>query len=256
MTTGHKDLCRCGSGKRYKHCHMPIDQAKSRRGWMAGVAVVAALVLGVAAWGAISQWQASQALQGGGAGDSLRTAGSAGGATGGPGDVSGVNSPAPQGAFGTMVPGRNDQAPIPATAGRSLPMGPSSSQAVMPGENPTRWQYDVARNRHYNPLPGHQHWHNGPPPSDTSGALTVTGTNPTVSVGGGGSGGLSVSGGAITTTSKVSGSTMATSGSEPLKPGENPAPWEYDKARDRHYNPTDAHRHWHSGPPPPVSERR
>jgi len=170
--------------------------------------------------------------------------------------VSGVNSPAPQGAFGTMVPGRNDQAPIPATAGRSLPMGPSSSQAVMPGENPTRWQYDVARNRHYNPLPGHQHWHNGPPPSDTSGALTVTGTNPTVSVGGGGSGGLSVSGGAITTPSKVSGSTMATSGSEPLKPGENPAPWEYDKARDRHYNPTDAHRHWHSGPPPPVSERR
>jgi len=254
MTTGHKDLCPCGSGKRYKHCHMPIDQAKGRRGWMAGVAVVAALVLGVAAWGAISQWQATQALRGGGAGDSLRVGSGVGGAAGGPGDVSGVNSPAPQGTFGSVVPGRNDQAPIPATAGRTLPMGGSSSQAVMPGENPTPWQYDVARNRHYNPLPGHQHWHNGPPPSDTSGALTVTGTNPVVTVGGSPSSGLSVSGGV--TTSKATGSTMATSGSEALAPGENPAPWEYDKARDRHFNPTDAHRHWHSGPPPPVSERR
>jgi hypothetical protein len=254
MNTGHKDLCRCGSGKRYKHCHMPIDQAKSRRGWMAGVGAVAALVLGVAAWGAISQWQANRALEGGGAGDSLRVGGPVGGVTGGAGDVPETTSPAPQGAFGTLVPGRNEQAPLPTTAGRALPMGSPSSQAVMPGENPLPWQYDVAKNRHYNPQPGHQHWHNGPPPSDTSGAISVGGTNPVVTVGGAASSGLSVSGGAVTT-SKAAGS-MATSGSEPLAPGENPAPWEYDQARNRHYNPTDAHRHWHSGPPPPVSERR
>lgn len=30
-----------------------------------------------------------------------------------------------------------------------------------------------------------------------------------------------------------------------------PQPWEYDAARDRHWNPEPGHNHWHEGPPPP-----
>ncbi len=248
MTTHHKDDCPCGSGKRYKHCHMAADQAKSRRGWMTAVGVVAALVVGVAAWGAITQWQAGRARSaaGGGAGDSLAARSGAGGAGG---DVAGSSSPAPQGAFGGLVPGQNNQVPLPsAAAGRTMPGG--GSAAVLPGENAIPWQYDVAKNRHYDPRPGHQHWHSGPPPSDTTMAVTTTGGSaPTVTVGGGTAGAGLVP--RVTTTT----STMNTAGSEALAPGENPAPWEYDKARDRHFDPRNAHRHWHSGPPPPLSGR-
>ena len=252
MTTHHKDLCRCGSGKRYKHCHLPADQARARRGWIIGIGAAALLVVGVAAWGGYARWQEQRARELGTSVDSLRAQGAAspGGAMGG--DVTGTTSPAPSGTFGNMSPGG-----LPPSPTGSLPMGQSSSSAVMPGENPTPWQYDVAKNRHYDPRPGHQHWHNGPPPADTSTAVGITTTSgtPSVSVGGGGS--VTVGGGTsglkptVTTTTTP----ITSAGSTPLAPGENPAPWEYDKAKDRHFDPRDAHRHWHAGPPPPVSER-
>ena len=248
MTT-HKDACPCGSGKRYKHCHMAQDQKKARRGWTAAVAVVAALVVGVAAWGAIAQWRANNPDAAGR--DTLGT-----GVNGGPnalggtaGDVSGGASPAPQGTFGGIAPGGNGQAPIPATTA-SRPLSTGGSNAVQPGENPVPWQYDVARNRHYDPRPGHQHWHDGAPPGDTSGTMTTTtvgGSNPLVTVGGGGTAAGTAR---VTTTTQP-----ATGGSSALAPGENPAPWEFDAARNRHYDPRDGHRHWHSGAPPPVGQR-
>jgi hypothetical protein len=233
MTTHHKDDCPCGSGKRYKHCHMASDGARKRRLLIAGFSLVGALVVGVAAWGAITQWQAGRA-----AGGSANAP-----ATTGAGDVSGATAPAPSGAFGSLVPGRNSQAPIPTSpTGAIVPM-PGANTALAPGEKAVPWQYDVAKNRHYDPRPGHQHWHNGPPPADTSQAVgTTTGSGSTVTVGGG-------SGGITTSTS------MQSSGNTPLAPGENPAPWEYDQAKNRHFDPRDAHRHWHSGPPPAVSER-
>ncbi len=234
MTTHQKDDCPCGSGKRYKHCHMAADQAKKRRLLGGGIGVVAALVLGVAAWGAIQQWQAGRQAGPGAATDSLAPAGGAGS------DVAGVPAPAPSGAFGTVVPGRNAQAPIPASPGGAIVANPGASQALAPGEKATPWQYDVARNRHYDPRPGHQHWHNGPPPADTSKAV---GTPSVVTVEGG--------------TAKVSTTTtqVKSTGTEALAPGENPAPWEYDAARDRHFDPRDSHRHWHAGPPPAPSAR-
>ena len=244
MTTHHKDDCPCGSGKRYKHCHMAADEARKRRFLIAGFGLVGVLVLGAAAWGVMAQWRAGQpaSTQPVSATDSLSGTG------GVAGDVSGASAPTPSGAFGRLVPGRNSQAPIPVSPGGQIRALPGSNSALAPGENPTPWQYDLARNRHYDPRPGHRHWHNGPPPADTTQAvgtpgLTTTSSGPTVTVGGGAA--------KVTTTRN----SMQTSGSEPLAPGENPAPWEYDKTKDRHFDPRDAHRHWHAGPPPPVSGR-
>lgn len=249
MTTHHKDACPCGSGKRYKHCHMAADEARRRRSWMAGIGVLAALVVGAGAWGAIAAWRAGHTeTPGPAAGRDSVAAGGATGAAGG--DVSGATAPVASEAFGRVVPGRNAQAPIPASPAGPITRNPGASGALAPGEHPAPWQYDVARNRYYDPRPGHQHWHNGPPPADTTStssgpAITTTGgPGPIVTVGGGG-------------TAKVTSTTqsMATTGSEALAPGENPAPWEYDKARDRYFDPRDAHRHWHAGPPPPVGQR-
>ncbi len=32
--------------------------------------------------------------------------------------------------------------------------------------NPTPWQYDPATNKHWDPRPGHVHWHSGPAPAE------------------------------------------------------------------------------------------
>ncbi len=32
------------------------------------------------------------------------------------------------------------------------------------GPTPEPWFYDEANNQHWNPTPGHNHWHQGPPP--------------------------------------------------------------------------------------------
>jgi hypothetical protein len=48
----------------------------------------------------------------------------------------------------------------------ALQLTPPNSGALAPGENPKDWEYDVARNRHYDPRDGHKHWHTGPPPVD------------------------------------------------------------------------------------------
>ena len=249
MTTHHKDLCPCGSGKRYKHCHLPTDEAKRRRAWMVAIGALAAIVVGVGAWGAIQRGQAARTA-------ATRTeSGTAGGlapgAGAGGGDVSGAAAPTPSGAFGTVVPGRNSQAPIPMSPAGSITPPRASSGALAPGEHPTPWEFDVARNRYYDPRPGHEHWHTGPPPADTSKVVS----SPTVATPGGGGASpiVTVGGGSakVTTTTVP----VTNSGSAPLAPGENPAPWEYDRAKDRHFDPRDAHRHWHAGPPPAVSER-
>lgn len=42
------------------------------------------------------------------------------------------------------------------------PAGATPAQAA-PGQP---WEHDVRNNRHWDPRPGHQHWHSGPPPSE------------------------------------------------------------------------------------------
>ena len=46
MSVNHKDACPCGSGKRYKHCHQPIDAARRRNLLVFGAAVVVVAVAG------------------------------------------------------------------------------------------------------------------------------------------------------------------------------------------------------------------
>ena len=71
------------------------------------------------------------------------------------------------------------------------------------------WTYDAATNKHWHP--GHQHWHEGPPPTQI---------------------GAAGGGGAV----------------DPPPNVPNPQPWQYDVASNRHFDP--GHAHWHSGPPP------
>ncbi len=233
MSVHHKDDCPCGSGKRYKHCHLASDEARRKKTTVAVSAVVGLLVVGVAAFGAMNQWKASHPST---PAATLPDSGAVAARVAG-GDVSGVPAPATPGAFGIVQPGATGRPPIPQTTGTSIPVR-SSSAALAPGENPTPWEYDVQRNRHYDPREGHQHWHNGPPPADTTQAVVVAPRQIK----------LDASGNVISESASRVAGTAATTGSSPLLPGQNPKPYEYDKAKNQYYDPD--HKHWHSGPPP------
>ncbi len=224
MSVNHKDDCPCGSGKRYKHCHLAVDDARRRKTSVAGIVVISALVLGAAAFGAMNQWQI----------------GKKNAALAGAGTDSGAATAAGGNAFGINQPGATGRPPLPqSNAGSVIPM--SSSSALAPGESPTPWEYDVAKNRHYDPRPGHTHWHNGPPPSDTTQAVVVAPRQIK----------LDEKGNVIgETASRVAGSAITPVGSTQLSPGENPRAWEYDKGKNQYYDPTPGHQHWHSGPAP------
>ena len=115
---------------------------------------------------------------------------------------------------------QND-APSPAAGPTPAPIqlfnngAPVTSSTSPSITNPQPWQYDPATDRHWNPNPGHAHWHSGPPPNDPNAAP------------------------------------VPLSGSEvPAPPNvTDPSPWQYDAVTDRHYDPN--HAHWHDGPPPP-----
>lgn len=54
-------------------------------------------------------------------------------------------------------------------------------------------------------------------------------------------------------TGQPAASATASEDQSPLPDGRNPAPWEFDAPRNRHWNP--GHGHWHNGPPPPENQR-
>jgi hypothetical protein len=232
MTVHHKDLCPCGSGKRYKHCHLPIDQQRRKRALfvaLVSAAVVAVAATGWAMWQGRSKTQSALATQAGAAAGGATNAGTpgAGGADAGPN------------AFGGVAPGYDGRSPTPAQQGTTVQVG-GNNGALAPGENPKPWEYDVAKNRHYDPTPGHQHWHTGPPPADPSKpqVTTIPSTGVTATT----SSGAPV---------KISGtSVVQVAPSTALAPGENPKPYEYDAAQDRYFDPSPGHNHWHTGKPP------
>ncbi len=98
---------------------------------------------------------------------------------------------------------------IPATAGGTA--------------TPKPWQYDPASNRHWDPRPGHQHWHMGTPPANPDALPSATTTLPPA-----------------TTTL-------------PTPSMKTPTPWEYDAANDRYWHAE--HNHYHPGQPPPPDQR-
>jgi len=96
--------------------------------------------------------------------------------------------------------------------------------------NPEPWEYNASTNQHYNPLPGHEHWHDGPPPQNPAGTLN-TATLP------------------VPVQQQVP--TVPTAA--PVQPAGDPADgspedWEYNAGNDSHWNPVT--QTWDAGMPP------
>jgi hypothetical protein len=106
----------------------------------------------------------------------------------------------------------------PVATGGAVPVAGSASGPV-----PAAWAYDSVSNRHYDP--GHGHWHDGPPPAGAAQSTPTLPSSPSASVPGG-----------------------AVPAPPTFPAGTTPAPWQYDAATNRHYDP--GHGHWHEGPPP------
>ncbi len=218
MTVHHKDLCPCGSGKRYKHCHLPIKQAQQKRITLIAVGIAVVAAGSAIAWTVIDQRsKASTPLP--------------------PSTTASSNGDVGANAFGGVQPGVAGRSPTPVQQGTTVSI--PSGNAVEPGTQPKPWEYDVAKNRHFDPSPGHQHWHDGPPPATPGAAsgATVT-TTPGVTA--------TTSSGAPV---KITGtSSVQVAPSTPLAPGETPKPYEYDAVKNQYFDP--AHNHWHPGKPP------
>ena len=69
----------------------------------------------------------------------------------------------------TAQPASPAQVPVP--PGQPATLAPDGSLQVQPPPAaPARqgapWEFDPATNMHWDPTPGHEHWHAGPPPGD------------------------------------------------------------------------------------------
>jgi hypothetical protein len=144
MPVGHKDPCPCGSGKKYKHCHMKKDLEKRQHGvwYLLGAAVVLGGALIYFAAGGGIPWGGGRASAPAGAGLPVTT-----------------GAPAATG-------------PATVTQTTTATSAASQDQSALPGgATPQPWQYDAPRNRHWHP--GHGHWHNGPPPDPSQREATA-----------------------------------------------------------------------------------
>jgi hypothetical protein len=161
MTTHSKDLCHCGSGKRYKHCHQKKDEARRRTFLLAGVAAAAFALLGTAFGpGVMAKFKKPSAEQ-------AKIAAQADSATRAELEAKvPVGTSSAQGAASIGVVNPNGVAGPPLRDPSALTLTPPNSGALAPGEHPKDYEYDVARNRYYDPREGHKHWHTGPPPVD------------------------------------------------------------------------------------------
>jgi len=182
-SVGRNDPCPCGSGLKYKHCHagrMRLTMG-GRRGWV--WAVVGVIVVAAVAWGIMRS-------------QSRPTA-----------PTRMVMTPQP------VAPGA-----VPSTGAMpgSTPLSNDPTATAPPaGATPVAWEYDAARNRHYDP--NHGHFHEGPPPPPEARVASAQGAP----------------------------------GTAPA--GPTPAAWTYDEKNNQHWDPN--HGHWHQGPPPPVGSR-
>jgi len=100
-------------------------------------------------------------------------------------------------------------------------------------DGPEPWEYNAATNQHWNPLPEHQHWHDGPPPVDklAAGAADPIGTPSAQPIQGGTP---------LPTLPPVEPAAAPAEG--------EPAAWQYDAEQDRHWNPET--KSWGQGMPP------
>jgi hypothetical protein len=145
-------------------------------------------------------------------------------------------------ATGVTVLSISLRAAPPAPTAAAPPLAAVPTTTALTGQ-PKPWEYDAASNRHWNPEPGHQHWHNGPPPvpGQSTGATTLSGP---------------FSGQVPGNLGPVS---LSPGGPQPVTPAPagpqpgDPEAWQYDAANNQHWHP--GHRHWHPGQPPPPEQR-
>lgn len=198
-SVGRNDLCPCGSGLKYKQCceGKAIPQVRGRRGWILGAVALAAVALIV--WGVMRSQ--SRPVAGRSLGTPPAGTGTAAGIT--PGTAAGITpgtTPMPTPGAVSPSPGvpappgvaaepwaydaatnrhfdpshghwHNGPPPPPESRGAANAMpapGTSNSTLAAPGATPTgpapaAWTYDPVKNQHWDP--GHQHWHQGPPPA-------------------------------------------------------------------------------------------
>jgi len=98
--------------------------------------------------------------------------------------------------------------------------------------DPEPWEYDPVRNQHFDPTPGHGHWHDGPPPDRAGGNLVPSATPDA---------------GGLPTLPPLDLAEPAPAPAPAAQAGD-PGAWDYDAENDRHWNPNT--RVWDQGMPP------
>ena len=174
MSTALKDPCPCGSGKRYKHCHLPLDQARRRNGLLLALSAVVLIAAGVLfgpRW--MARLEAARARSAQEAARAAADSAARAEVQAAPGAAGVVGTPAATGAAAIGVVNPNGVAGPPLRDPNSLTLTPPNSGAVAPGEHPKDWEYDIAHNRYYDPRPGHMHWHSGAPPANPDAPMPV-----------------------------------------------------------------------------------
>ena len=192
-SVGRNDPCSCGSGLKYKQCceGNTIPKMTGRRGWIAGA--VALIVVALIAWGVFRSQSSpvttrTMDIPSPGAGTTPGTTPGTPGITPmpTPGASPSAEVPAPPGvaaepwAYDAATNRHFDPShghwhngppPPPQSRGSANAMPAPGATNVMPttpgatpsGPAPAAWTHDRVKNQHWDP--GHQHWHQGPPPA-------------------------------------------------------------------------------------------
>jgi hypothetical protein len=66
---------------------------------------------------------------------------------------------------GLLVAGLAATAYLTQSSGGGMGAAPGGSPSGAPARMGQPWEYDAASNMHFDPSPGHNHWHAGPPPA-------------------------------------------------------------------------------------------
>jgi hypothetical protein len=161
---GRNDPCPCGSGKKYKHCCVGKRSFNERtvggvKLWalLAGLGVALAIVVGVSF---TQSPPGGNATIGGGAGGQANPA-----TAGPPGQAWEYDSLTNRHFDPTHNHWHEGPAPPPdqRLTPPQQPNGSPISQENPDGVTPQPYQFDSLGNRYWDP--GHQHWHQGPPPA-------------------------------------------------------------------------------------------
>ena len=148
MTVYHKQPCPCGSGKRYKHCCLGKDVARRRSRF------ILTLGLGAGIVGALTFYAYSASRKA-------------------------TEAPTTQTVTIPTSPNATTQTVTTTKGGGDVQVKPGVPLA--PGEHPAPYEYDAARDLHYDPA--HGHWHHGRPPANPTPTsqpnVTVTQVKPT-----------------------------------------------------------------------------